>query len=132
MGRLKAILGTLGAALLVLGLFMMFVSGPALNAQDGEQTPAPEEQSAPATGEPLDQGGYEGSRECQDCHRNTVRDHQGSAHALALQDTSRSQDPIFADFTAGSSGSATRGNHLLPKSERMFARVAVLSVSNCT
>ena len=101
MGRLKAILGTLGAALLVLGLVMMFLSGPAVNAQDGEQTPAPEEQSAPATGEPLDQGGYEGSRECQDCHRNTVRDHQGSAHALALQDTSRSQDPIVADFTAG-------------------------------
>ena len=76
MGRLKAILGTLGAALLALALALVFLNGPAVNAQDGEQTPAPEEQTAPAAGEPLDQGGYEGSRECQDCHRDVVRDHR--------------------------------------------------------
>lgn len=84
MSRLKTFLVWTGSALMALGLALLFLQGQPAQAQD---TPAP-----PA---------YEGSRECQSCHRNVVRDHQGTDHALALVKITRNQDPILGDFSQG-------------------------------
>lgn len=48
-----------------------------------------------------DDAEYVGARECSSCHRNISRQHSDSRHALALQDTSRSQKAILADFSQG-------------------------------
>ena len=87
MGRLKTLLGVLGAALFTLGLLLTVLGAPSVYAQDEEPAPAEEQPATPAgQAEPAQ---YEGSRECRDCHREAVRDHQDTAHALALQDTGR-------------------------------------------
>ncbi|HYO88299.1 MAG TPA: cytochrome c3 family protein [Candidatus Limnocylindrales bacterium] len=84
MGRLRTYLVLVGGALMALGLALMLIQGQPALAQEETQ--------------PLK---YEGSSECQSCHRNVVRDHQGTNHALALVQISRSQDPILGDFTQG-------------------------------
>lgn len=85
MGRLKTFLGVVGCALLALGLATMLFSGQAVLAQDDQP-------------EPLK---YEGARECQSCHRDVVRGHGDTAHALALQETNRDKDLILGDFAQG-------------------------------
>ncbi len=84
MARLKAYLVVAGGALMALGLALMLFQGQPALAQENP--------------EPLK---YEGSSECESCHRNTVRDHAETNHALALQEIGRNQDPILADFSQG-------------------------------
>ncbi|MFN8378250.1 MAG: cytochrome c3 family protein [Anaerolineae bacterium] len=48
--------------------------------------------------EPAD---YEGADECADCHRDAVRNHEDTAHGLALQDVGRRKQGILADFSTG-------------------------------
>ncbi|MEO8392754.1 MAG: cytochrome c3 family protein, partial [Chloroflexota bacterium] len=48
-----------------------------------------------------DQPDYVGAKECASCHRSLARDHADSNHALALQEVSRKQTEILADFTQG-------------------------------
>jgi predicted CXXCH cytochrome family protein len=48
-----------------------------------------------------DQGRYIGASECRDCHRDMVRAHQSSRHALALQSPGRRFEAVLADFSTG-------------------------------
>lgn len=48
-----------------------------------------------------DEAEYVGSRECSDCHKDVVRDHNATPHVLTLQDVQRKKDPILADFSQG-------------------------------
>lgn len=59
-----------------------------------------------ATGRPvraqdLEDADYVGARECGSCHRNLVRPHSDSLHALALQDVEDDKDAILGDFAQG-------------------------------
>lgn len=49
----------------------------------------------------LEDADYIGSGDCRDCHRSLARDHAETPHALALQDASRSDDVVLADFSQG-------------------------------
>ncbi|MFN8528557.1 MAG: cytochrome c3 family protein [Anaerolineae bacterium] len=51
--------------------------------------------------EQLQDAEYVGMDECSNCHRGLVRVQQDSPHGLALQEVSRSQEEILADFTQG-------------------------------
>jgi predicted CXXCH cytochrome family protein len=46
-------------------------------------------------------GDYIGSRDCGSCHRDAVRNHADTIHSRTLQDVSRDQDGIIADFEQG-------------------------------
>ncbi|MBL8153565.1 MAG: hypothetical protein JNM70_05215 [Anaerolineae bacterium] len=73
-----------GVGCIALGVWVIFATTP-VYAQDN----APEEAD------------YVGSGDCQDCHRNLVRDHSATPHGLALQETDRSKDAILGDFSQG-------------------------------
>lgn len=47
----------------------------------------------------IEDADYVGESECSSCHRDYSRTHGDSRHALTLQDTSRTQDGVVADFT---------------------------------
>jgi predicted CXXCH cytochrome family protein len=84
MSRLKTYLVLVGGALMAFGLALLMVQTQPAQAQED--------------GAPLD---YEGSRECQSCHRDVVRDHLDTNHALALVEVDRNQDAILGDFSQG-------------------------------
>lgn len=54
-----------------------------------------------AAAQDFSEAGYVGADECGSCHRAIVRNHAESPHTLALQEVSRRQPEILADFDAG-------------------------------
>ncbi len=75
-------LAILGSALVFAGIGILALGSYRVQAQDNAPT-------------------YVGSKECASCHRSLARDHADSNHALALQEVSRKQTEILADFDQG-------------------------------
>lgn len=73
-----------GISLLLIGIFLLMP--PAVSFAQAEET-APRE--------------YVGAGECGDCHGDLERNHENTAHALALFDVSRNEEAVLADFSTG-------------------------------
>lgn len=88
---LRCITLAIGGLLLILAGLLGFTAPTPVRAQAAITTQTPEDAE------------YVGARECGDCHRDVSRSHDESRHVLTLQDVSRDQDRILADFTQGES-----------------------------
>jgi predicted CXXCH cytochrome family protein len=80
------ILTLVGCAFLICGIAFLSTDTYTVHAQDEDEREEAE---------------YIGADECSSCHRNVVRDHEDTNHALALQDVSRRKDGILGDFDSG-------------------------------